>query len=733
MAKGSKADQGRGSYRLSVPLDASGVEKLEADRVIKVVARDQRGAYRSTTLRLEGKGAGVATLDFEKNPGRLTLAIGPADASDEELFGLQTLQFEVPAKRWTEAGVLKLATVVIPPAIWWWWWHWCRKFTIRGRVLCPDGSPVPGATVCAFDVNWWWWWTSRQQVGCATTDATGSFQISFTWCCGWWPWWWWRSRFWTLERSLAERIVPVLQQDPRLFRTSTPTPKPSAELFQSILGAPAVGKTAAVDPGIISSLRDRLLERLPRSAELERLRVWPWWPWQPWWDCSPDIIFKVTQNCGDQDRIIVDETFANARWDISTSLDVNLIAHEACCIPPPCHDPRECPEGQCVILSNVCCGVSVDNIGGNPGAPAAPAGFANPGVASTSGDAPFGGTVSISGVFGALAAADYYEFEWKLASALPAAFAPLPGGTAAGPTHRYFGHKLGGGPLGIYAVAFPIAPIGGKDVIETRHHFEANNDPGSWGITRWWVSDLPCDTLVSWLTEGNFADETYELRLVAYDAAGVNLANRRVLPLCDTKNDNGLVLTIDNRVVGPGSGHPPSAPDHPCGGTSVHLCTLEPDTDFVAIRVNGNPVGACSNINAKEGGSLEIDFFAYDPDGHLAYYELVVRWGENSQRYILESCLSLPGATLTPLGGVPGIPAAAQVGWTYDRAIAQGGPISPIWAGGAMRLHIPDLRCVFPETCCYLLELSAYKRTIVNCDGNYPHRNVSTITFGVVI
>ncbi|HCX29318.1 MAG TPA: hypothetical protein DHU55_06025, partial [Blastocatellia bacterium] len=88
-----------------------------------------------------------------------------------------------------------------------------------------------------------------------------------------------------------------------------------------------------IDPSALASLRDKLVARLPAAPELERLRLWPWWPWEPWWDCTPDIIFKVTQDCVEPNKVIVDENVWQTRWDIPTNLNVTLTATDACCIP----------------------------------------------------------------------------------------------------------------------------------------------------------------------------------------------------------------------------------------------------------------------------------------------------------------------------------------------------------------------------------------------------------------
>ena len=77
--------------------------------------------------------------------------------------------------------------------------------------------------------------------------------------------------------------------------------------------------------------------------------VWPWFDWE---DCDPDIVFRVTQVCGDQTRIIYSESNANVRVNIPTTLNVTLLANNLACCIPTCHDP-ECPE--CLKLTWVGC------------------------------------------------------------------------------------------------------------------------------------------------------------------------------------------------------------------------------------------------------------------------------------------------------------------------------------------------------------------------------------------
>jgi hypothetical protein len=685
-----------GPIRIAVPLDASSVEDFSPDTPVKVALVVPDGVLAAQVITLDAKGQGIASFELNQRPGSLRALVGPADASDEELTQLQTISVNIPIRALGQRE-LRLSPITIAPFYWHWWRRWCRTFTITGRVVCADGSPVPGATVCASDIDWWWWHTSKQQVGCTTTDANGAFTLTFRWCCGWWPLWWWRRRFWQLEPKLVEKITPLLEQIPALT-SPIPSPRPSLEFFSRLAapsGVPTGPAVAELDVTTLPALREQVLAKLPASAELAQLHVWPWFPWQPWWDCTPDIVFTVTQACQGQLRTIVDEQFWDARWNIPTNLSVTLVANEeACCInePPP-------PEGNCLVLSDVC-GDLVNAIGGNPGALAAPVGYLNPGALAVYGDRPYAGVVPVSGLFGSGANVDYYEWEWATSPVGPWNAMPAP--AAGGFSRTYWGPQLGGGPVGFHSVPFAFAPLSGRLVIESREHFEATNDPGSWGLTRFWVANR--DLLFRWLTATTFADDTYYLRVAGYALAGGQLGVPQILPLCNTEQDNGLALTIDN-------------------ATSA----LEPAADIVDVRINGVSAGPCSNVNASDGGVLDVDFVAYDVDSHLALYSLIATYGKN----LAVNLLAAPGATLTPVA-LGAIPAADFTGPDYGAARVQGAA-APNWRAGGLRLHIPDVRSAFPETCCYQIELRVYKRSVVSCDHNYTPNKLSYYSLTVVV
>jgi hypothetical protein len=718
-------------FKLEVPLDASGIEDFKPEQDVKVVAQDRNGNFNSQTVKLNARGLGVATLAFDEHPGSLRLYVGPADATDEEVSGLQTIRLNISARQWLDRSELKLSPIVIRPYYWFWWLRWCRIFTIRGLVVCPDGSPVPGAKVCAFDVDCWWMWCSKQLVGCDTTDATGAFEIKFRWCCGWWPWWWWRFRAFQIEQTLVDRILPVLQRDPTLPILPEPSPKPTLAVFDQLLAEEGVltGPPGnIVNPAELSGLRDRLLQRLPAAPQLEQLKIWPWWPWFPWWDCTPDIIFRVTQNCEGQEKTIVNESFLDTRWNIPTTLDVTLVANdEACCV-----GQQDDPPGNCLVIDSACDDL-VANIGGNP--PAAPGvftltdGFRTPGLPITPADRPYAGRVPIYGRFGLGASVDYYEFEWSDNDGV--SWSSMPPAAAGDFKRWYYGSKLGtADPPAWHPVDFGFSFIDGRYVVESRQHFEANNEPASWGITRlWWSQTL--DLLMRWLTKGIFADGRYRLRVKSWDLAGTNLVNPSILPLCDTKDDNGIVLTLDNRVETAG---PTDLHGHDCGSGTVHTCTSEPDTEIISVKIihadaTETDVAVCGNVPIKSTDKLQIDFVAHDPDGHLAFYTLRAHYGES----LVNNLLAL-GGTLSPSPLAPAwAPAAAQVGPSYGIARSAQGAIAPIWHGGAIRLTINNATLAFPETCCYQLRLRAFKRTIANCNDNYPHRNRTEVSFMIEV
>ncbi|RUL77508.1 carboxypeptidase-like regulatory domain-containing protein [Dyella choica] len=702
--------------KLIIPIDASQIsEKDREKKRLRVAVRAGRETTSEVVVIESGKGQVSLEVDAKQS---LLVAVGPESASEEDLFHLRTININVSPRQW-DGNSLTLAPIAITPIYWRWWWIWCREFTITGQVLCADGSPVPGAQVSAFDVDYWWWWSSISQVGkTVVTDASGHFTLSFRWCCGWWPWWWWESRYWRLDPVLVEKLHPILKLHPELdvrdpsaaLTLDLIAMKPQASHSTSgVLAKPTIAASRALSPELITQSRGKLLASLPYIEDFERLRIWPWFDWYPWLDCSPDIIFKVTQNCGGaQDVVIVDENILQTRWDIPTDLNVTLTANQnACCIrttPPP-------PEGHCVLMTEVC-QIPVTEIGGNAGT-TGPVGFAYP----NDRDRPFAETIVLYGQFGTTAQADYYSIQYSPHSANT--WNPVPPTAVQGFSRLYYDATLAW-PTGWQSALFPA--VGG--VYESRQHYEATHPGPAWGAPsgRSWIGDA--DALASITTKDYFADGAYDFQVVAYKGAaggGPDLTTAQVLPGCgEGQNNTGNVVTVwlDNRIAS----FPPG---------TVHVNTTEPDCGVTAVRLGGTTVLPCSSQVLQPGTPLEIDFFVTDPDGHLDDYSIVLKYGLNSEKNLLSAA---DVGSFSYIAG-PGV----SVGPDYSQAVTPSinppqSAIRPIWNGGNITLHIDDASKVFPETCCYLIELTAWKRNIVNCEvDTLTYYNQSHYSFTITV
>jgi hypothetical protein len=714
-------------FTLEVPLELSQIDADAETQELRVAARAQDGSLSSETVRAKPGGGASVTLSFPEPPGPLQLLVGPASASESDLVNRQTISVDVPGQRWGEDPKLSIDPIVIPPYWWWWWLEWCRDFVIRGQVICADGSPVPGATVCAYDLDWWFWWTSTQQLGCATTALDGTFEIDFTWCCGFWPFWWWRERVWEIDPDLIARVGAVLEQDPRIVLGQIGT-QPSLSAFSELLGPAAAtsGPLAPADAGALEQLRAPLLAKLPGSAELGALRIWPWAPWGPWWDCDVDLIFKVTQDCAAPGTVVLQEGIDQVRFGIGQSTRVTLLANELACCRRSC-PTQPCIEGECIDIAEVC-GAPINDVGGNPGAPSAPVGYlypgaVAPGAASANGDRAFAGTVDIANA-NIMTGVDYYEVQYFDGSD----WVDLPPGGA----EDFFREWLepvpapAVWPSGAVPFQFTSRVVSGSSptatvtVVESREHYEAS--PGLPGDAFWTSNQF----LVVPIDSSKFPDGAYQFRVVGWrDAGGGEVAGPpeipggtytpvggEVLPVCgDTTETNGWVLAFNNRV------EPNPAAIKPCGSGSTHLCVTEPNTEIVSVKVDGQAVSVCGTVDAASE-QLEVEFLAQDLSGNLGFYSLVAVYGDSLE----VDLLALPGSTLTLLSG-------DHVGPYYGQALAQGAT-APVWEGGTMLLSVNAAEA-FPEPCCYDLELQAWSRTVVSCDTDFAYANRSDFTIGV--
>ena len=693
------------TFELSVPLDLTEIADTARDDKLKVVARAADGTVTSSTVTIRGD-ARTAKLTFADHPGAVTVAVGPVAADDSQILDADTIGLHVPSRYWEDAAKVSLSPLKVGLWHWGWWKRWCRTITVTGRMVCPDGRPVPGATVTAYDIDSFFVWTSKQALGSQTTAADGTFTMTFTWCCGIYPWWWWfRVRPWVLDPRIAQRVHEAAG---RLgdVRFETPTPQPSLAVFGPMLGrgdgddarALRRGALAELEPKDLEAARERLLKTLP--DHLGSLGIWPWVPWSPWRDCRPDLVFSATQDCGDGVTVVLDEDVSDTRWDVADDVSVTLVATSgACCLPGGGDD-------DCLVVDAVC-NSPMHHVAGNTGAPAGtPAAVDGYLVTSVDGvdqalDVPFGGSVPVYQNPSDLVGVDYYALEH---SANGGPWGPLPAGACPAFVRKWM---LFPGPTTGTETFAPI-PVGAYSVYETRRHLE-DTTYGDWspGGDRFWLStnyDLLCPISSSALVDGR-----HEMRVVKLTetSPGVFGPPEPVIS-CDGQTQAGFVLVMDNRTITP-LGHDPA---HNCGA-GVHLCTIEPDTHILEVRVDGEVVGPCDTISRSDG-TVEIDVLAHDPDGHLAEFELSSHFGTSGFVDLLAA------GTVVSLDGGPSAS-------TYAGALAAGAT-RPTWTGGRFRITVPATTA-FPVPCCYLLRLVARKRTVESCTAWV--RNVSEMTLGI--
>jgi hypothetical protein len=708
-------------------LDLSQVESLDKQLVLKVAAVKQGKVINSTRVDLstvKDISSIPVTVEYSakerKIPIGVNLMVGP-DAPDEKFLFLKPLKRWISGKYDWKDFAFDAKKWVIPKLIFPWWWIWCRVYTIQGQVVCHDGNPVPGATVNAYDVDRWWW-CRKDKVGSAVTDANGNFEIKFFWCCRWWWWfpllkkkWDLFIKDWELDPYLVGKIKELFDKEGLIEHIPKPDPKPNLEVFENLLQDLEAVKGGDVStrmvaaPNTLENTREALVKLLPGTPELKLLHCWPWWPW---WDCKPDIIFKVTQDCGEPDTVIYEEDCSDTRWNIPTTLNVTLMASNACC-----GYVDEIPEGNGFKFGEVC-RTPVPNIGGNDPDVTVPAellGYAYPDNL----DRPFGETLELRGVFCEDADVDYYKVRYStdgvtfndmdetmLVNFNRIYWGAPPDAPTADPQWNW--------------VLFKAEEKSGQLVFKSREKFEQEHEPTSWGYTRIWTSNA--DVLIYWIS-GKVPDGLYTLQVIGYneDTDG-SLINERVMPTCavDPPEDELLKLRIDNRTIGE---HPPSTPDHPCGPPLyVHQCTLEPDCDFIRIAKNedngeGEEVGPCGIIKLTASDTLTIHFNASDKDGHLLGYAMSARYAESGYVNLLTEGTLYPD--LDP-----------QYGPYYNNALTQSAS-RPHWYGGNFKLVVPG--SAFPTCCAYLLRLRVWKRTFNGCTSPYYfHWNVCEITFTII-
>lgn len=739
-------------------------ELLKEKKPIKAAAVREKRILASTEIdisKVTDISKVAVTLEFDY-PGEIIpgvyIMIGP-NVPDREFLGIEARKTWVPPKKFVDKiADLSKEKMLIPRYLVKRWFLLCRNFTITGRVVkriwrwdpvkktwvfCDE--PVPGAKVEAFDVDCWWCWWTKDLVGSAITNPDGTFEIKFRWCCLlWYPL---LIHRWAIDPDLLKRLIEAVRPHvgpipPEILKSPVdfedflmreveppigPIPPETGESPMRMGGAPGGEKAGPTlplpPPGDVEFARERLEVSTHALKDLvSKIRPlfppWPCWPW-PFKvrDCSPDIVFRITQKCEGQDRVIRDEGLFQTRWNIPTSLTVTLLASGNACSIPVCVEP---PPGDCLKLSWLNC-YGVQNIGTSPGPPDL-RGYAYPGIL----DRPFAEIMRIRGLFGAGSDVDYFKVQYSYDGG--------PFQDLLKPELLSFGRSYWGPPPGSPLsttpewrdVYFHAEPVDGRIVYKTLKKAEEENPlPAWWQYGRLW-NDF--DTLFRWNSEGmSEGDGLYTLRVIGYrwDDAAKKLVNEHVMETCGVHppQQESVMIRIDNRLK-----DDPLyvATGRPCGPGTIHLCTYEPDCDFRKIvHIRKNPaghilgtklVGPCDIIEVSNNDDIVIHFDASVPqnkkDGHLLGYHMHAHWGENKVFNVLAygSLEKDPDPLFGPTYGATFT--GSQGAHRATLAAADPERDRPYWFGGNFKVTVKGDRF---ETCAYTFKLRVWKRTIVHC------------------
>ena len=294
----------KGKFHLEIPLDATDVGELGPEPTSRIcgsscATRPARRGRPSCPLGKDRRGS--AGFDFDDAARGLSVYVGPATATDEELLQSQTLKLDVRGRLWAKRPQLTLqpdrhrpVLVVLVAAL-----------VPRVRDPRPRRLPRRRPRARRGGVR-----LRRRLVVPLEQHPAGRLRHDR------------RQRRVRDPVPLVLRLVAVVVVEPARLGSSTRSSRsasgavladqarssrsarsaisPALTALAGLLrdeDIPTARPIEAADAARLEAIRTRLMARLPASDELTRLHVWPWWPWWPWWDCTPDIIFKVRQAC----------------------------------------------------------------------------------------------------------------------------------------------------------------------------------------------------------------------------------------------------------------------------------------------------------------------------------------------------------------------------------------------------------------------------------------------------
>ena len=85
--------------RLTLPLDATVIEARDRKQPVRALLTAGGKPVASQLLEFDPQGMAYARFELTETAGALRIVVGPPDASEDELVGLQTLGIDVPLRR----------------------------------------------------------------------------------------------------------------------------------------------------------------------------------------------------------------------------------------------------------------------------------------------------------------------------------------------------------------------------------------------------------------------------------------------------------------------------------------------------------------------------------------------------------------------------------------------------------------------------------------------------------
>ncbi len=689
------------------------------------------------------------------------VVVAPADDERNIFSQLAARKFVSGAQERIDGGALQ----IIPSIYEWWRFCWFpRHYRITGRVvrhsdLCT--YPIAGAKVEIYDVDYCWWWYDESLITSGTTDASGVFDISFTWCVPLW------CLFEILRRppllidpSLRDRLLAALDERAIVkFPPPPPPPDPwewEQQLKQLGIEVPAatrlqtrsldfaavrqtaqparstpstslaLTKNAVTTAATLQVTRAAAPSKLSISAQEIFGRILRWPPCDEPCDWLPDVKIRVTQAQPGGTVVIYEDSY----WDIhfnlagdllNLTLEANASAlHADVCGPDPIL-------GNCMLLEAVGV-IQIMPTSGDPLSGIYQPDY-SPGVSygvtpdrrqrlgyvknydrPWAGSAAAGSQPGVYGRFGIAAHVDYYQVQcaaWTNADLL-----------AWDADHTHVPPDAAFAPVPLNALA------GGF----SRSYLEESPWPPHW-LSEPFSAQTVGGTPLLYKSRERFEQEYRNAHGGNNPAPSFGgwywyyFTEDRLFDIDTSKFSNGLYTFrfVCYRQTGvDGMGNPiltPATMGLP-GGVGKRCDTSPPKPELLTLYLYDAPhtaqcailtfkkngvetVDECAMVTLTSADWLDVEYQAFDVGGNLDSYEVTLQKGFS------------PEQNISTLGGVTAVSGTSPEGPNYGAALTDPTTpaVPPYWYGGTWTKKIPYSSFVLMGgSCAYNLRVRAWDR-----------------------